>query len=167
MRRKTAKTISPRMLYYYYISKIDHACRGSKRVLSRFKQKWVKCAHHKKIGPTMPWKNFSRDRHPNPNSNPKRKVTEYLKNICGEKATCTCFPSVSCMYCPIWCAPPLLAFRLVRTKQPFEPSLCPKAHRPDKGEPPSWPSQRIPYRPIWICLVLYGQNHGERRAHRS
>ena len=35
----------------------------------------------------MPWKNFSRDRHPNPNSNPKWKVTEYLKNICGEKAT--------------------------------------------------------------------------------
>jgi hypothetical protein len=59
---------------------------NDKRVLSRFKQKWVKCAHHKKIGPTMPWKNFSRDRHPNPNSNPKRKVTEYLKNICGEKA---------------------------------------------------------------------------------
>jgi len=34
----------------------------------------------------MPWKKFSRDWHPNPNSNPKWKVTEYLKNICGEKA---------------------------------------------------------------------------------
>ena len=145
MRRKTAKRLHPRCFIIIDISKIDHACRGSKRVLSRFKQKWVRYEHHKKIGPTIPWKNFNRDRHPNPNSNPKRKVTQYLKNICGEKATCTCFPSVSCMYLPVWCAPPGLAFRLVRTKQPLEPPLCPKAHRPDKGEPLSWPSQKIPY----------------------
>jgi len=49
----------------------------------------------------MPWKKFSRDRHPNPNSNPKRKVPEYLKNICGEKATCPCFISVRELHCPI------------------------------------------------------------------
>ena len=127
------------MLYFNDISKIDHACRGSKRVLSRFKQNESNVNTTKKIGPTMPWKNFSRDRHPSPNSNPKRKVTEYLKNICGEKATCTCFPSVSCTSCPIWSAPPGLAFRWVRTKQPCELPYVPMHIGLTKGDLPLGP----------------------------
>jgi hypothetical protein len=167
MRRKTAKRFQPGCFIIIDISKIDHACRGSKRVLSRFKQKWVKCAHHKKLVPQCPGITLAVTVTLTLTPILNGRSLSIWRIFVERRPRARAFrPWAACtvLYDP---HRRVLAFRLVRTKQPFEPPLCPKAHRPDKGEPPSWPSQRIPYRPIWTCLVLYGQNHGERRAHRS